>query len=145
MFNPRLQPHVLVITGNEPEERDYTVEHPDCCPLVCYWTTTAIRQEAARMFGEDPSPDDEPDPGQRDCYVQYEVEGAGLESIDVSEPPAGVELDPPDYSSLPWRRDGDWRRLRPGRYLIEGWFTLFCWAGSEPIDADGGLTLLGPA
>lgn len=140
--NPRFLPHVLVITGDTAEEREFEIEHPEGCPVICYWSPHMAdivaqekRDEAAGLLRLDSSS------GHVDCYVQYEVENVGLDGL-------GLGDDPPDdgtYTpSSPFSMDG-WRRLPPGRYLIEAWFTPPYTAGPYgEIEAEGGLTLLGP-
>ena len=35
--------HVLVLTRPDPDDPEYAeweIEHPDCCPWVCFWTPT---------------------------------------------------------------------------------------------------------
>jgi hypothetical protein len=39
--------------------------------------------------------------------------------------------------------DLDEHPLEPGRYVVQGWHTPPGWAGSFPIEADGGIDLLG--
>jgi hypothetical protein len=80
-------------------------------------------------------------PGRRDCYVEYEVDGVGLDGLDLG-------ADPPDDGTYTpeskWSMDG-WRRLPPGRYVIEAWFRhgqgLMPWGEDE---SEGGLNLVGP-
>lgn len=142
--NPRMQPHVLVITGGTADEREYEIEHPDCCPVVCCWTPhmhVVVEREKriAKAQGIAGSRWDDGS-GYRDCYVQYEVESVGLDSLNLGE-------DAPDdgtYTPLTqWSMD-DWRRLPSGRYVIEPWHRqgrgLMPWGEDE---SEGGLTFIG--
>lgn len=120
-------PHGLLIYVEEDGgETGYEVTHPVDCPVACPWWPGA-------PF------DDEPvgiavAHEHRLCYVEWEIENVGLDSLDVSEVVTtfGTHIDA-------------WKHLPPGRYLIEGWYHPGGWAGSEPVDPDGGLVLLGPS
>lgn len=130
--NPRLQVHVLEVTEPEPGLKEWEIEHPRQCPRVCRWFPGAreVVAGAAAAGGIEFGSVEE-----LDCLVAYWTMNVGLDGLDVSELAGRApELDP----------FGQWRLLPPGRYLIEAWFTPFYWAGSEPCDADGGLTLIGP-
>lgn len=121
-------PHGLLIYEEEPGgEKGYEVIHPVDCPRGCYWLPGLPFKvgEGSGMIGEYP-------PETHHCYIQYELDGAGLDSLEASELTGGTHLD-------------DWKKLPPGRYIIEGWYTPGGWAGSEPVEPEGGLTLLGPA
>jgi len=142
--NPRMQPHVLVITGTTADEREYEIEHPDCCPIVCYWTphmreTVEREKSIAKTKGHIGFGWDDGN-GHRDCYVQYEIDNCGLDTLNLGEdPPDDGTYTPPSQ----WSTD-DWRRLPPGRYIIEAWFHqgrgLMEWGEDE---SEGGLTFVG--
>jgi hypothetical protein len=128
----RWQPHVLAITEPYPGQKEWEVEHPACCPSVCdWWPGAAETVEEERRSGRIHFAVE-----RHDCYVAWELSMAGLDSLDLTSStwPGGFRYAPAE----------PWRYLKPGRYLIEGWYTPGGWAGSEPVDADGGLTLLGP-
>lgn len=141
---PRFLPHVLVITGDTADEREYEIEHPDGCPVVCHWSPhmREIVERMSRDAEEGRTTFGSGSPDFRDCYVQYEVEGVGLDGLDLGDNPPG------DCTYTPaskWSMDG-WRRLPPGRYVIEAWHHqgtgLMPWGEDE---SEGGLNLIGPA
>lgn len=156
MSLPRIKiknlPHVLVIAGGD-GEKEWEVEHPVSCPLVCdwspwlsdYWAGDPQHSDFAFVGG----PSLEGDPGHHACYVEYEVVYNGLDSLDIHSPPDDVDfgpyLDPDHVRSSEY--EAEWRRLRPGRYLIEGWYHngVGCGDYGGQGDPDGGLTLLGLA
>lgn len=112
-------PHVLVLGDRYDDGRDWEVEHPPDCGRACPWWPEAC---TGLRGGFEGTPT---------CYVEWEIDGAGLDSL--SGEVYGIQVE----------SDG-WRSLPDGRYLLEGWYTPQGWAGSEPIDADGGLILVGP-
>lgn len=132
--------HVLVVSGDSPEEREYEIEHPGC-PEICDWGPTmgemTMRETIAALYVDDDWAEDFDRDGRlvgrRNCYVQYEVENVGLETLEGPLLPEATA----DY-----RWSERWRLLAPGRYEIRGWYTPQGWAGSEPIEADGGIELL---
>lgn len=138
--DPRFQIHTLVISGTG-DEKEWEIEHPESCPLVCAWWPGAgevyAAQDADRLgfFGSDDRA------GHHDCYVGWEAAQIGLDDLDFT---LGAALGAPD-DGTPCREWERWRSLPPGRYEIEGWYTPGGFAGSEPIDPDGGLVYLGPA
>lgn len=149
--DPNLLPHVLIITEPEPGEKEYEVEHNEGCPVACSWHPTLYGHKWHDPFvsGEEvtyPYPDE----GQYTCYVQYELDANGIDSLGVvshreSDGEGGWRDVAPhaDPNYVPATQfEPEWKRLRPGRYVIEGWFTPPGWAGSEPVDADGGLTII---
>jgi hypothetical protein len=141
--DPRFQPHVLVLRDpGDGFEKEWEIEHPDACPQMCAWWPEARqvveeeRRISAATFGLIP-----PWPaGDYDCYVRYELVNNGLDSLDIYSLEGDEHFDHNHVATS--RFEAGWHRLRPGRYVIEGWFTPFYWAGSEPCDADGGLTLV---
>lgn len=137
--DPNMQRHVLVITGDTAAERDFEIEHPDC-PIVCHWSpySREMWEKGVRTLGPEKEHTNE---GERSCFVQYEVGNIGLDGLDLGDDP------PDDGTYVPasqWSIDG-WRRLPPGRYIIEPWFHqgrgLMPWGEDE---SEGGLNLLGP-
>jgi hypothetical protein len=131
-------PHVLTITDpGDGLEKEWDVEHPDTCARACLWSPlmlnfvrdcNALSQDRRLVEGD------------HVCYVAHVIEAIGLDTLNVDSLEGDAHLDPEWAPASPY--EADWHRLRPGRYLIEGWWTPFYWAGSEPIDADGGLTLI---
>lgn len=99
--------HLLRIwTFPDPEYEDiqeWEIEHPQSCPRA-----VTIRYPSCLMSVE------------FECQVQYEIDNAGLESLD----PNPLELD-------------------EGEYLITAWCEM--WPGSydSPPDANGGMTVHG--
>lgn len=136
-------PHVLTVMSVDEHNKEWEVEHHPDCPLACYWWPG--RDGDVDALG-DPlvTPSElstlEGDGASYICYVQYELDGNGIDSLSLGE--VDDHLDPAwtPFSEF----EAEWHRLRPGRYLIKGWFTPGGWAG-EYYDADGGLTLIGPA
>lgn len=140
LVNPNFLPHGLVITGDTADQREYEIEHPNC-PVVCFWSPYARQmwEEGLDLLGPEKAHTDE---GNLSCYVQWEVENAGLDSLDLGDDA------PDDGTYVPesqWALDG-WRRLPPGRYVIEPWFRqgqgLMPWGEDE---SEGGLTLVIPS
>lgn len=128
-------PHVLVVV--DPDSGDWEIEHPETCPLVCDWWPGA--DKANRVFPVE----------RHTCYVAFEIAHNGLDSLTVvshreRDGDGWRDVAPVDLNDPESPFEAEWRRLRPGRYLIEGWWTPQGWAGTEPVDADGGLTLIGP-
>lgn len=137
-------PHVLTISGDTPEDREYEVDHPEACPLVCYWWPDARLSVAAGTydytFGPPTWDSARVFDGVPECYVRHEIENVGLDCLD------GELL----YEFPPHPEEGQWgierwRRLPPGRYLLEGWWHDGYGTGElgGQGDADGGLALLG--
>lgn len=136
--DPNMLPHVLVITGDTADERDFEIEHPDC-PLVCHWSpySREMWEEGVCTLGPEKEHTNE---GARSCYVQFEAEHNGLDGLDLGD-------DAPDDGTYTpesqWSMDG-WRRLPPGRYIIEAWFHrgqgVMPWGVDE---SEGGINLVG--
>jgi hypothetical protein len=135
--DPRFLPHVLVITGSDGDDgKEWEIEHPDGCPRVCFWWRGAAAVYAAKADGRLSFFVDDRD-GHPNCYVNYEVENAGLDSLDLG---ADAPDDGTYHPVSKWAMDR-WRQLPPGRYVIEGWYHP---ARGYFDDAEGGLALIGP-
>lgn len=142
--DPRMQPHVLVITSTDDGSLDWEVEHPDACPSVCHWAPPVDGKPWFTKYADDRDPADlhYPDEraGYRDCLLAWQVSNMGIDLLDFGE---HAEFADPDHVPVsPF--EAPWHRLRPGRYLIEAWYTPGGWAG-DYYDADEGLTLIGAA
>lgn len=142
-----LLPHRLTIVVDGDGEKDWAVEHHEACPVVCNWSPWYSdywnnRDGDARTSINGAAWDWESisDEGHHSCYVQYELDGNGIDSLDADSLDGDAHIDQGREPASRW--EADWYRLRTGVYVIEGWFTPSGWAGSEPIDADGGLTIL---
>lgn len=131
--------HALIITGSTPDEREWEVKHPPECPIACdvFWN----------LYGETiPSFDGEtcvypyPMDGHRTCYVEFEVDYSGIDSLDVYSLKGDAHLEGPKPK---WGID-EWKMLRPGRYELEGWYHSGEGMGEYggQGDPDGGLNLL---
>lgn len=122
---PTMLPHVLVVEGHG-DDKDAWIEHPEGCPRYCEWWPGA----AEHANGDDPLTF-RFDVETYGCYVEWEVRYCGLDSIEG------------DVDGLHIGGPGGWRHLPSGRYRLEPWFQPFYWAGSNPVDADGGISLVG--
>lgn len=150
--DPRFQPHVLIITDpGDGSEKEWEIEHHECCPRICHWWPGAaeeLAREKARgwiSFAVE----------TYDCYVQFELDHNGIDSLAVVSHrelgPGGTWVDVAEFADPAYVPEtgfeAEWHRLRPGRYLIEGWYQSGAGQGEYGGmgDAEGGLTILGLA
>lgn len=154
-WRPGDPPHRLVISGVDAYDgKGWEVFHPETCGRACHWWPGAgddiFRDRWWRVVEEDTArvPRIRND-GHWQCHVQYELDNNGLDSLSLDcDPP--IELDDPTEVGE-WNNGGtwlpryaaEWTRLPAGSYAISGWYTPWGWAGSEPVDPDGGLHLIG--
>jgi hypothetical protein len=96
------------------------IEHPDGCPRLCAWWPGA--SVVAGCWA---------DPEMYGCYVEYELQGCGLDSIEGEVD--GISVSGP----------GGWRKLRPGRYILEPWFEPAYSTPNGWVEPSGGLSLVG--
>lgn len=128
------RPHTLIVTDpGDGSGLEWQVIHHS----LCQWGAFRSRFDYSDFF--DPKPLEVPKLDfYRKCLIQHEIDNNGLDSLDVhtldgdAHLNSGVELGP---------FEADYKRLRPGRYKVVAWCTPQGWAGSEPVDADGGLYL----
>lgn len=133
-YNPRFQPHILTIT----EQGEFEVEHPEDCPIKCYWWPGA-REYISESH---PLTAELAGAGEHDCYVGWELANVGLDTLDLGledDEDESLIVDPEHVPASQW--EPFWKSLRPGRYLIEGWYEPGVSTPNGPAEPDGGLTL----
>lgn len=124
------KPHLLVIEDVE-GERKWRVRHPPTCP----WDAWKAR---AGTFPFEEEDQDGRLAFHRVCYVQFELDHNGLDSLEIHSigPDYDLHLDP-DVKLREF--EPDWCRLRPGRYRVQAWYD----PPSAPLyEGEGGLYLL---
>ncbi len=138
------QPHILTVL-DAGDEKDYELAHDGCGHACAWWPGRA--DDLALVPDDLPAGWDfeaeqnayEATHGHPTCYVAWEVGNAGLDSLDihaVSEDTGGAHLD-----DTPVGRFGldEWRRLRPGRYVVVGWYHPGVSTPNGPAEPDGGI------
>jgi hypothetical protein len=148
-YDPRFQEHVLVIRalgdGLEPAT-EWEVEHPEDCPLKCFWWPGAndyLLELDSRPEPERTGARGLVAAGEHDCYVSYELDNIGLDTLGLSlvdDQDESAIVNPAHASASEF--EAFWHSLLPGRYAVEGWYepsrSMGPYGDSDP---DGGLIL----
>ena len=116
-------------------EKEWEIVHHAECPRVCAWWPGAAQSYAFCSSGGLSIGDE----WHHNCYVQWEIDNNGIDSLDIYSLEGDTHLDA-SYVAVSGF-EPDWQRLLPGSYRVQGWYDRGTSTPNGPAEPDGGLFL----